>query len=823
MLRTNRNGSERHRRKERERNRRSLRFESLEAKRLLAAEVIFADSFEQGSNPNDWNGAWVEYGSGSDWLRSTATASDGNFSAELDYTGTTGMAYLELAQPIDLINYTDVTLDFSWSIDKQARRRDYANVQMFDGANWNTIYTFRGDVDPEGVWNDFTLNVNASYLVSDFSIRFAGETSGNAADFNIDNLRISGVSLSPATPTISVADATVTEGDSEVTPLITVASPGNGGWSLRPSPDYDADGFADHYVSVRLRTNNILWFDAQNASEPEVFIPEGRGGMVEPRFARFGPDGHLYVTDYATDKILRFDGLTGNPLGIDPANPDDATFVNETATDFSAFGDGLVFDAEDNLLVSVYAQNGTQVAKYQGPFGANPGQFLDFHIPSEIGQFENASGLEFDSEGNLYVTDLGLSNEGFLSSVKRFDASGLPHPDNQSGPDLILKGTAGLAGARNLRIADPDGTGLDLFVPSENGILRFDGSTGEFEETYIAPIARAYDIEFLEDGTSLVAMPFFPGDADHGDIERFGPSSTAVFTISLSAATVEPVTVDVSTVNGTATNGSDFQSVSTSLVFQPGETTKNVLVPTINDATPEPLESYSVELTNIVGADPGDLSGTAWVVDDDTPNSDPVAVDDSATAQSDIAQVIDVLANDSDPDGDTLVIISCDSVSLNGGTVVINPDQTLSYTSASGFTGQDSFSYSISDGQGDPVTATVTVDVSETSSTKVFVNAISFQSRRGGKEWRAIYEVYDEFGAPVAGATITVTFAGESYAGNTDANGQFRSGWLRLSSGTYEAEVTDVVFSNYTWDLALGWGEESDDPDDLYPDALLTF
>jgi uncharacterized repeat protein (TIGR01451 family) len=93
-------------------------------------------------------------------------------------------------------------------------------------------------------------------------------------------------------------------------------------------------------------------------------------------------------------------------------------------------------------------------------------------------------------------------------------------------------------------------------------------------------------------------------------------------------------------------------------------------------------------------------------------NDLPVAVDDSDTTPADTPVTIDVLHNDSDPDGDTLTIASVTqgthgSVTNNGGDVT--------YTPATGFTGIDSFTYTVSDGNGGTDTATVTVTVTITT------------------------------------------------------------------------------------------------------------
>jgi outer membrane protein OmpA-like peptidoglycan-associated protein len=86
----------------------------------------------------------------------------------------------------------------------------------------------------------------------------------------------------------------------------------------------------------------------------------------------------------------------------------------------------------------------------------------------------------------------------------------------------------------------------------------------------------------------------------------------------------------------------------------------------------------------------------------------PVANADSATTAQDAAVQIDVLANDTDPDGDTLSLVAVGtaahgSASINAGVVT--------YTPAAGYSGSDSFSYTIRDQHGSTANGTVTVTV----------------------------------------------------------------------------------------------------------------
>jgi VCBS repeat-containing protein len=89
-------------------------------------------------------------------------------------------------------------------------------------------------------------------------------------------------------------------------------------------------------------------------------------------------------------------------------------------------------------------------------------------------------------------------------------------------------------------------------------------------------------------------------------------------------------------------------------------------------------------------------------------NDPPVAVNDSAVTNENIPVIIDVLDNDSDADGDTLTV---DSVTQGTNGSVINNSSNVTYTPALNFTGIDSFTYTINDGNGGIDTASVTVNV----------------------------------------------------------------------------------------------------------------
>jgi outer membrane protein OmpA-like peptidoglycan-associated protein len=90
-------------------------------------------------------------------------------------------------------------------------------------------------------------------------------------------------------------------------------------------------------------------------------------------------------------------------------------------------------------------------------------------------------------------------------------------------------------------------------------------------------------------------------------------------------------------------------------------------------------------------------------------NRPPTAVNDTFTVPfNSSGNVFDVLANDSDPDGDALTITAVGSPAH--GIAVVTAGK-VSYTAASGYSGTDTFTYSIADGKGGTASATVSVTV----------------------------------------------------------------------------------------------------------------
>ncbi|MFK7839333.1 MAG: tandem-95 repeat protein [Bdellovibrionales bacterium] len=110
-----------------------------------------------------------------------------------------------------------------------------------------------------------------------------------------------------------------------------------------------------------------------------------------------------------------------------------------------------------------------------------------------------------------------------------------------------------------------------------------------------------------------------------------------------------------------------------------------------------------------------DLSFTITITNDTSDdiiipgNAAPDANSDIVTLNEDDSVTVDLLANDSDADGDTITIVSISAAA--NGVIVNNGDGTATYTPNADYNGFDSFTYTISDGNGSTSSASVNLSI----------------------------------------------------------------------------------------------------------------
>ncbi len=102
-------------------------------------------------------------------------------------------------------------------------------------------------------------------------------------------------------------------------------------------------------------------------------------------------------------------------------------------------------------------------------------------------------------------------------------------------------------------------------------------------------------------------------------VEGNAGTTNAVFTVTLSAPSQQPVTVNYATADGTGTSGSDYTPTSGQLAFNAGETSKTVAVAVLGDTIVESDETFFLNLSNPTNATLSDAQGQGTIVNDDSP------------------------------------------------------------------------------------------------------------------------------------------------------------------------------------------------------------
>ncbi len=210
-------------------------------------------------------------------------------------------------------------------------------------------------------------------------------------------------------------------------------------------------------------------------------------------------------------------------------------------------------------------------------------------------------------------------------------------------------------------------------------------------------------VEFLDaDGLVTGSLDYQNIENIIGDDFNFDPHAND------DAATTEedtPVTIDV------LANDTDLDG-DTLTVTGASSPDGSVTINADGTITFTPAENFNGETTISYTVEDGNGgTDTATVTVTVTPvNDDPVANDDTSSTDYNTAVVVDVLANDTDVDGDTLTVTGATSPD---GDVTINADGTITFTPTTGFSGDATIEYTVDDGNGGTDTATVTITVGE--------------------------------------------------------------------------------------------------------------
>jgi hypothetical protein len=219
----------------------------------------------------------------------------------------------------------------------------------------------------------------------------------------------------------------------------------------------------------------------------------------------------------------------------------------------------------------------------------------------------------------------------------------------------------------------PDTTTQQVVVAIANDTLN------EAAETFSVNLSSAINAAIADAsgvGTILDNDPVPALSIDDVTVTEGNTGTTnAAFTVTLSAISGQPVTVNYATADGTALATSDYAGASGTLTFVPGTTTQQIAVAVVGNVVTEPTEIFSVSLSGSVNATIADDAGVATILDNDTTPG--LSIDDVSVTEGDSGTVNAVFTV-------TLSTAGSQPVTVNYTTVNGTAIAPVDYTARSG-------------------------------------------------------------------------------------------------------------------------------------------
>ncbi len=248
---------------------------------------------------------------------------------------------------------------------------------------------------------------------------------------------------------------------------------------------------------------------------------------------------------------------------------------------------------------------------------------------------------------------------------------------------------------------------------------------------------------------------------------------------------------------------------------------------TVADDTALDFEVRTNFTLTVAVTDGAGLSDTATVtVNLTNVNETPAATDDTATVDENGTVTIDVLANDSDLDNDPLTV-STVTQAANGVVTITDSGKSIQYSPNKGFDGSDTFSYTVSDGQGATATATVTIQVNNVQTpvpgefavgSDAGGNTVRFFNPNGTERYQIT-----PFGPTFTGGirVASADFNGDGVSDLVVGTGPGRSTQVKIFDGVTKAELfsVDPFEASFTGGVYVSVGDVNNDG---VPDLAIT-
>ncbi len=554
----------------------------------------------------------------------------------------------------------------------------------------------------------------------------------------------------------------------------------------------------DRNTTTGALTFREVWQDPDAASP--ITGASTVDGLGWSSCVRVSPDNnHVYVSAEGDSSVVVFDRAGDGSLTVNEVWADAGSLISGANTQdglggavhmvISSDGASLYVTAASDSALVVFNRNTTTGVLTLAEVWADAGSSISG------ASTQDGLGTAFDlavspDDTSVYVASGGDdaivvfdrdTGTGLLTFREVWADSGSPI----SGASL----QDGLDGAMGVDVS-PDGSYVFTTGPNEHALLVFNRATNgalTFSEPWqwsgASPvIADAALIEGIAGCEGIQVSP------DGGSLYVAGAADSAVAVFSLPTINNVPVAADdtASTAQDTAVtvdvlaNDTDADS-DTLTVSAVGTASNGTVVNNTSDVTYTPTTGFTGTDTftyTVSDGNGGTDTGTVTVTVNLT-NSPPTAAYDYVTTQVDTPVTVNVLANDTDPDSDTLTI---DSVTVpENGTAAIS-DGSVIYTPASGYTGSDSFNYTISDPSGETSTSYVSIFVSQPTA-EIYVSAVDGNNSTADGSFAAPYQ------------TITAALAAVQSGAHT---------YIMVGPGTYSSETGETFPLVLPTDVSMG-------------------
>ena len=425
------------------------------------------------------------------------------------------------------------------------------------------------------------------------------------------------------------------------------------------------------------------------------------------------------------------DGIVQLTSDVHVAAPVSATAAVDAATPPTAAETApraTATRSETDQVIEKLAQNDVDAATAAGLAGGDGGEFLPGlrvdRITETLTPLGLANGQDTDTNNPPPVAEAAASAAALANIAPSALDGSVSGPENTTLP-VALRGV------------DSDGNVVSVTVtgvPAGGTLLLADGITVVSAGQTLTPAQAAGllfkpAVDFVGQATINFFVTDNQGSTSNGGVVSLNlvdtnpppPTNQPPVAVNDSATTAEdtPATGNVLgndsdpdgnalTVTQFSLGGVTYAAGATAIVAGVGSLTLST-----NGAytfTPEPNYNGAVPVAIYTVSD-GLASVTATLtLSVSAVNDAPVAQNDLASTPVNAPTTINVLANDSDVDGDALTVTSA-SVDPAFGTVTVNPNGTLAFNPANNVSGPVTIQYTVSDGQGGTASATVTVNI----------------------------------------------------------------------------------------------------------------